>query len=207
MLEMQEAERRASVDVVLPPGHAPGSRRYALFDMDGVLLDGSFAETLADRLGIGPELALLLDSNMMAERDRDRAIASLFTGVHWEVFEEVARAIPLMPGAVDTVVALRKRGYRVGIVTDSYHVAAETVRRRVFADFTVAHVMHFRNRTSTGEIAVSPLMLVAGGCRKHDCCRANVLHHLYETTGLEPGDILARSAPSRSWCRARPAIL
>ncbi len=205
VLEMQETERRAKAEL-LPPVDSPADgRKFALLDMDGVLLDGRFVVALADRIGAQSELPLLLDSKVLPDGERTRAIASLFTGVRREVFEETALSMPLMEGAVDLVVALRKAGYRVGIVTDSFHVAAETVRRRVFADFSVAHVMRFRNGTATGEITLSPFMLGPGGCREHDCCKSNVIRRLHESAGLVPEQTLAVGDGENDICMLRDA--
>jgi len=74
---------------------------------------------------------------------------------------QVARELPLNPGAVEAVIGLRKLGYRVGIVTDSYHTAAETVRRRVFADFVLANVIEFRHGKATGVITLAPTFRTA----------------------------------------------
>lgn len=191
VLEMQETERRARAEL-LPLGRSGlAGQRYALFDMDGVLLDGRFVVELAERVGATSELSVLLDSKFLPEEERTRAIAAMFTGVHWDVFEETARTMPLVQGAVETVVALRRAGYRVGIVTDSYHMVAEIVRRRVFADFAVAHVMHFRKRIATGELTPSPFMIASDGCPIHMYCKANVMRRLEEIAGLSPQNTLA----------------
>src|SRR6185503_886392 len=121
-----------------------GAQRIALFDMDGTLLNGRFIQALADRTGRAEALARYLDNASVTAELRTRAIGSLFASVERVVFEEVAREIPLMNGAVEAVVGLRKAGYCVGIVTDSYYLVAETVRRRVFADFAVGNLMRFR---------------------------------------------------------------
>ncbi len=69
----------------------------------------------------------------------------------------------LTPGAgPKTIIALRKLGYRVGIVTDSYTVAAEVIRRRVFADFCIGKRIDFRDGRTTGEVTPSPLMFPSG---------------------------------------------
>ncbi len=189
--EMEEAERRHMAEL-LPAAHrVGGERKIALFDMDGVLLDGRFVVTMAERLGIQQELWQFLDNRSLSDEVRTRGIAALFAGAPQQVFEEVARSMPLVEGAVDTVVALRKAGYMVGIVTDSFQVAAQVVRRRVFADFSVAHLLHFRNKVATGKTTLSPIMLNPGGCRKHNCCKSNVLRHLRDTAGFALGATLA----------------
>jgi phosphoserine phosphatase len=97
----------------------------------------------------------------------------------------------LTPGAVETIVGLRKCGYRVGIVTDSFFVASEIVRRRVFADFSVAHLMRFRAGRATGRITLSLAMVHPNGCAEHGICKANVMRHLIDFMGFRPEDILA----------------
>ncbi len=191
VLHMQEIERRARAQSLPATCATPSSRLCALFDMDGVLLDGDFVVELAARVGVESDLAHLMNSGVLSDEERSRAIAALFVGVSVEVFEETALAIPLMTGAVETIVGLRQAGYRVGIVTDSFHLAAEIVRRRVFADFCVAHVLHFRNGAATGEITPAPAMVDPRGCRDHSCCQSNVARFLETTSGVDPKHTLA----------------
>jgi glucosyl-3-phosphoglycerate synthase len=146
---------------------------------------------LAEETGRMDKLALLLDHPGLDPVRRTRRIAAVFKGVKREVFERVARGIPLMPGAAEMVVGLRKRGYVVGIVTDSYRLAAETVRRRVFADFSISHVMKFRGDKASGSITICPFMLHDAGCPEHRLCKRNVLLHLLEESGLKASDVLA----------------
>lgn len=205
VLEMQEAERRAKATMV--PTRCSGSHhpKFALFDMDGVLVDGRFVVDLAARVGAQAELSLLLDNKLLSDTERTRAIASLFAGVHLDVFEETARSVPLVEGAVETVIALREAGYQVGIVTDCYHVVADTIRRRVFADFSVAHLMSFRNCTATGEIVLSPLMAEKTGCPQHESCKSNVLRNLSAVAGLVPEKTLAVGDGENDICMLREA--
>jgi len=183
--EMEELERRFKAEMCLPEPPAAGAvRRFALFDMDGTILRGRFIVELAERMGAGAELAHFLDNGRLDEVERTRAIARLFTGAHKEVFQEVARDLPLTDGAVDTVVALRRAGYVVGLVTDSFYVAAEIVRRRVFADFAIAHLLRFRSGVSTGEVDLSPALGHDHGCRKHQSCKGRALRYLVDNAGL-----------------------
>ncbi|MGI5939707.1 MAG: glycosyltransferase [Thermoleophilia bacterium] len=205
IVRARESEQRTNASLVPSASHIHEHRRFALLGMDGVLLDGRFIIELAERIGAQSELALILGSKLLREVERTRAIASLFKGVFWEVFEETARSMPLMEGAVDTVVTLRKAGYRVGVISGSFHVAAEIIRRRVFADFSVAHVMHFRNHTATGDLTLSPLMLDTNGCSEHDCCKSNVIRQLQVTAGLLPKSTLAVGDGINDICMLREA--
>ena len=201
--EMEETERRVKAELLPIACHPGRERKYALLDMDGVLVDGRFIVELAERVDAKHELLRFLDSKMLPDEERTRAIASLFTGVPWEVFAETARSLPLMEGAVETVVALRRAGYVVGILTDSFQVAAEIVRRRVFADFSVAHLMRFRNGRATGELTLSPVMLNPDGCPEHHCCKSNVVRRLRESVGLIPEHTLAVGDSDNDICMLR----
>ena len=184
-----ELLRQADLAAVLQRAGKP--ERLALLDMDGVLIDGRFIVTLARQSSRAEELARLLDNAGLAAPERTRRIAALFTGVPRLSFEQAARDVPLMAGARETVLGLRQAGYRVGIVSDSYHVAAEVVRRRVFADFSVAHIVQFRGGKATGRVTLSPVMAHPRGCRQHRHCKVNVMLHLLERAGIGAEHVLA----------------
>jgi glucosyl-3-phosphoglycerate synthase len=204
--EMEETERAARAEL-LPGGRPDGGgvrrRRFALFDMDGVLLGGSFVGELAEKVGARADLDRFADDRILTYEERIRAIASLFTGVDLEVFEQTARDMPLVGGAAEVVVALRKAGYVVGLVSGSFRVAADIVRRRVFADFAIAHELRFRNRLCTGEVVLSRAMVDPGGCAEHPYCKANVVRRLQERAGLVPRLSLAVGNAETDICMLR----
>lgn len=204
--EMEELERRARAMMLPHRGHMhPASTKYALLDMDGVLLDGRFVVALARQEGTEDDLNRFLDNPTYREDQRTELIASLLTGVSAESFLQVAQSLPLVEGARETVVALKKAGYRVGIVTDSFHLAAEVVRRRVFADFTVAHILQFRHGRCTGEVTLSPMMSHPEGCPDHKWCKSNVLAHLADSFDLDRPSTLAVGDSQGDVCLLRRA--
>jgi phosphoserine phosphatase len=160
---------------------------------------------LAQRTNKSAELSEFLDHYEITPEERCQQIAALFAGVPQEVFRQTARDIPLTAGAVDTVVSLRKAGFRVGIVTDSFAVASETVRRRVFADFSIAHLMKFRGGIATGKLMLSPAMSHPGGCQQHSYCKRNVMLHMIEKMGIPPERVLAVGDGENDICMLREA--
>jgi glucosyl-3-phosphoglycerate synthase len=189
--EVQENERHQRAQLPNLFQKLPKMDRLALFDMDGVLLNGRYIVELASRTGKTTELNSFLDRFDIAPDERTRQIASIFKGVPREVFERTAMEMPLTTGAIETIVGLRKAGFRVGIVTDSFHVASEIVRRRVFADFSFANLMRFKSGKASGRVTLAPAMFHPAGCSQHEHCKVNALLHLIEKMGITKENVLA----------------
>lgn len=187
--ERDRIRRAKSVDRVV--NLVQRTTKLAIIDMDGTLLNGRFAVALAEKIGRSDDLAALLDRHDMDANERSRRIAAIFRGVPRQTFVEVARNIPLSPGAIDMVVGLRKQGYMVGVCTDSYHIAGTLVRRRVFADFCIANLMRFRGDKAVGRVTLAPAMRHKDGCKEHRVCKLNVLHHFMDRLDLKPSQVLA----------------
>lgn len=187
--EEVDGSRRTTLDIAARRLGRP--RQLAVFDMDGTLLRGRFAVRLAQRTNQMSSLEPLLDNPSIPAEERTRAIAALFTNVPKSTIEEVARHMPLTPGAVETVLELRRRGYGVGIVSDSFLSATEIIRRRVFADFSIAHRLRFRGGVATGQVSISPALRHPNGCPHHSLCKLNTLLHLADQFELPVEQILA----------------
>ena len=190
---VREKERlhRAHPETVISRISRSGAvERLALIDMDGTILNGRFISELARHTGREEALARYLDRYDLTPETRTRRIGALFRGVRRELFEKIALGIPLVKGAVEAVVGLRRRGYRVGVVTDSFHVASTIVRKRVFADFSLANVMEFNHDRATGVVTLAPTMRSdRKGRLAYD--KLNALRFLVKRMGIAAKHVLA----------------
>ncbi len=201
--ERDRVRRAADLDRVV--NLVQRADKLALVDMDGTLVAGRFAVALAAQTGRGDQLAALLDRHNIDPLERAKRIAAVFKGVPKQTFIDVARSLPLNPGAIEMVVGLRKQGYMVGVCTDSYHIAGSIVRRRVFADFCIANVMRFRGEHALGRVTHAPATRHRRGCREHAVCKLNVLHHFADRLGLKPAQVLAVGDSENDICLLRAA--
>ena len=153
---MHETQRQAtaSIDYILT--RRRGRSRLLLLDMDGTLTPARYVVELARATGLEDALAKLLDSPPDDAATRSARIAALFRFVHRQQFERVAHAMPIRTGVIDWINRMRRAGFMVGIVSDSYFVAAEIMRRRVFADFALAHTLQFDGEVCSGLIRLNP---------------------------------------------------
>lgn len=187
---MYETQRQAaaSIDYVLT--RRRGRTRLLLLDMDGTITRERYVLQMARAAGVEHELAGLLDQAVgeggaVDAATRSSRIAALFRFVHKQQFERVAHALPLREGVVETVNVLRRAGFMVGVVSDSWFVAAEIVRRRVFADFALAHTIQFDGDVCSGVVNLNPAFLPQREGGHPPLCKGHVVRR-FRDDATEP---------------------
>lgn len=170
---MYESQRQAAAGIDYVLMRRKTRSRLLLLDMDGTITPDRYVVALARAAGNETQLAQMLDGNDDADT-RSQSIARLFQYLHKRRFEQVAHGLELRPGVVEFVREMKRRGFFVGVVSDSYFVGAEILRRRVFADFSMAHTITFQNEVCTGELRVNPAFL-GNGPGAETMCKSNVL--------------------------------
>jgi phosphoserine phosphatase len=156
---MFETQRQATASFEYVLLRRRGRTGLVLLDMDGTLTPQRYVCELARATDQEAALAGLLDNLQDDAATRSYRIAALFKFVHRRQFERVAQAMPLRPGVIEWVNRMRRAGFMVGVVSDSYFIAADILRRRIFADFALAHTLQFNADTCTGEVHLNPAFL------------------------------------------------
>lgn len=171
---MFESQRLAASGIDYVMTRRKGRQKLLLLDMDGTVTDSRYAVELARASGNEEALMNLLDGQDDAAARSER-IAEVFRYVHKTTFEQVAKNLSIRPGVIEFVNQMRRRGFMVGVVSDSYFVAADIVRRRIFADFAMAHTMGFDNAVCNGRTQINPAFLPEFQSASPVVCKSNVL--------------------------------
>jgi len=95
--------------------------------------------------------------------------------VHRHQFERAARAAPIRAGAIEFIHRMRRAGFMVGVLSDSYFIAADIMRRRVFADFALAHPLHFDADVCSGQLRLNAAFLPLAAGDGDPVCKSHVL--------------------------------
>jgi glucosyl-3-phosphoglycerate synthase len=200
---MYESQRLAASGIEYVLTRRKGRQRLLLMDMDGTITAGRFVSELARVTGQDDALAQLFDNPDFQQVDKQTQndkIASLFRFVHMQKFDEVARSMEIRPGAIEFVNKMRRLGFMVGVLCDSYFVAADIIRRRIFADFAMAHTIQFDGEVCNGQLNTNPAFIhvpesgygfpgryaINGVAGKHQVCKSNVLRCFLADTTAPP---------------------
>ena len=143
--------------------------------MDGTLIADRLIFRLADRFGFRKKLEDIM-AMMVPEYEKTRRIARLLKGVTTGELLHTLEQIPLSMGAQSVTQQLKERGHMLAIISDSYTLATEQLKRKLGFDWTIANELIIRDDGITGEVKM-PLNWVKGRnhCLRHSVCKLNSL--------------------------------
>jgi glucosyl-3-phosphoglycerate synthase len=179
IVAMYESQRQATATLDYILSRRRSRTRVILLDMDGTVTTERYVVQLARATGLEGALAKMLDSHSDSATRSER-IAETFKFIHQQQFERVAHAMPIRPGVIECVNRLRRAGFMVGLVSDSYFVAAEIIRRRIFADFALAHTIRFDGEVCSGALRLNDAFMARDGEPGPAICKSHVVRRLRE---------------------------
>jgi HAD superfamily phosphoserine phosphatase-like hydrolase len=169
---------------------ASRNRKMVVFDMDNTLLTERFIEKCAETFNFRQALTLLRNidrdpvslTNRVARFMKDRSLTELL---------DVAAEIKLVNDTTEVVQELKRRGYVIGIISDSYEVITHFIATRIEADFSLANELLFINEISTGHVRIPPYFYHshASTCQ-HLVCKTNALRHICKAYDMDPADCI-----------------
>lgn len=152
-------------------------RKMVVFDMDNTILRGRFIDQMAALFGFTEALAQL----RMYERDPvilTKRIGLLLKGCTMEDMLGVIRSIPMVQDTIEVVAALRRQGYLVGIISNSYQLVCDFVRKQIGADFALANRLEFFEGKATGEVNIPSYFFASpGSVCHHGYCKTHALQY------------------------------
>ena len=130
--------------------------KLAVFDFDSTLMDGETIDFFAEALGLGDEVAAITEEAMAGRMDFFMALvarAKLLRGLDTSVAQEICARLPVMPGAQETVDALKADGYRVICFSGGFRQATEPTAARLGLDADFANFLYADSEGKlTGEV-------------------------------------------------------
>ncbi len=135
------------------------------FDMDGTLLEESVIRTLAKKFGFASGLSEVQNDSSLLGYQRTQKIAALLRGLdEIDVIETIGK-MKMIKNWRSAIYELKAHGHVVGIISDSYTLACDYLRKKMDLDFSIANVLHSNeNHLLTGRVSM-PLGWEKIGCK------------------------------------------
>jgi glucosyl-3-phosphoglycerate synthase len=180
-------------------------RKMIVFDMDNILLQGSFIQAAAEQFGFTRELGDIL-SQPKSNYIKTQKIARLLEGRTFAELIHVVESIPLIGDAVQVIRELQVRGYICGIISDSYHSIANHVKNLLGLDFTLGNELEFQKSVATGEVKIpSQLLKDKFSQCEHDHCKSNMFQYILHRFGISLADAVAVGDGENDICMVKMA--
>ena len=154
--ELAEIAQNFGIDIAVEQsGLARRAKRIVLLDMDSTLIQQEVIDLLADKCGVGKEVAAITESAMRGEIDFVASLTTrvkLLAGADAAVIQSVKAGITLTPGARTLIRTLHKLGHKVGVVSGGFLDVIEPLLQELKIDFYRANRLEMLDGKLTGNL-------------------------------------------------------
>ena len=181
-------------------------RMLVAFDMDGTIIDGRLVFALADNLGLSEKVREIQGNQNLYGYEQSRIIAHLFKGLPSTDIIRGIESINLMKNCERLVRELKEQGHVLGIISDSYDIAANYIAAKLNFDFCEANTLELdENRKLTGNITM-PLGWQKIGCYcKISVCKRYFLQKNVQEFQIDPACTVAVGDTKSDLCMIESA--
>lgn len=128
--------------------------KLAVFDMDGTIIDGRLIDALSTKFGLYDQIKQIQADPSILGFIKTQKIASLLKGIDEKEIIFALESIPIMNNFHNAASVLKEGGCKIGIITDSYSIAAKTLANNYDLDFYTANDLMVDNGLVTGEVSM-----------------------------------------------------
>lgn len=154
--ELAEIAQNSGIDIAVEQsGLVRRAKRIVLLDMDSTLIQQEVIDLLAERCGVGAEVAAITQAAMRGELDFTESLTArvkLLSGANAEILESVKTSITLTPGARTLIRTLHKLGHKVGVVSGGFLDVIEPLLNELEIDFYRANKLEITDGKLTGSV-------------------------------------------------------
>ncbi len=126
--------------------------KLACFDMDGTMIDGRLVELISKKFGMYDQIKQIQSDSSLYGYIKTQKIASLLKGIEGKEIVIALESLPLMKNCQKVINLLKQNDYKIGIITDSYNIAAKILVDKLCLDFFAANDLIISGGLITGEV-------------------------------------------------------
>ncbi len=148
-------------ETILIKGGIGLSKKFAIFDIESVLLDAEFLPLLATRVNKEKMISDITLRGLRGEIKWEDGLyqrVDALKGIKKEIAGEVADSMPYMKGAHELCSELKRRGYTLIGITGGFGIFADRVKNELALDYLFSNQLIFND----GELAgLGPLKVLS----------------------------------------------
>ncbi|MBS3920845.1 MAG: phosphoserine phosphatase SerB [Deltaproteobacteria bacterium] len=132
------------------------NKRLVFFDMDSTLIDMEMIDEMAKRAGVFKEVSRITEKAMRGDIDFEESLVqrvALLKGLKVEELERIRNDMKLSEGAEDLVDALKRLGFKLGLVSGGFDYFSDYLREKLGLDFSYANRLEIKNGALTGKVS------------------------------------------------------
>jgi phosphoserine phosphatase len=159
--------------------------KLAVFDFDSTLMDGETIDFLAEPLGLKDKVAAITEMAMRGELDFFESLimrVKLLEGLEVKKVDEICHNLPYMPGAEETIKALKKDGVIVVVFSGGFRNATSYAKEILGFDADFSNTLHSKDGILTG---------LVGGEMMFSHSKGDMLKRVQDILGITPQETMA----------------
>jgi len=158
--------------------------KLCVFDFDSTLMDGETIDFFAEALGIGEQVAEITERAMAGELDFFESLqerVGLLAGLEFSKVEEISHNLPYMPGAIETIAELKRRGMTVVCFSGGFRTATSYAKDILGYDADFSNALHVKDGKLTG---------LVGGDMMFNFSKGDMLVRLQNILGVSEAETM-----------------
>jgi len=158
--------------------------KLCVFDFDSTLMDGETIDFFAEPLGLKEKVAAITEKAMQGEMDFFESLTervSLLKGLEFSKVEEICNNLPFMPGAKETIAALKKSGATVICFSGGFRTATTYGKEVLGYDADFSNVLHHKDGLLSG---------LVGGDMMFDFSKGDMIERMQNILGVSRADTM-----------------
>lgn len=136
------------------------SKRLVVLDMDSTLISIEVIDELAKLHSVSDAVSVITHEAMSGRLDFCESLrrrVALLKGLSLQSLRELVGELPLNPGAEELIAVLKGLGYKVGIISGGFDIAADLLKNRLGLDFAYANRLDVSGGVLTGKV-IEPIV-------------------------------------------------
>jgi phosphoserine phosphatase len=155
--EFMELANEIDVDIAYQENNVyRRNRRLVAFDMDSTLFQAEVIDELAQRAGVGKQVAAITERAMHGKMDFKESLrqrVALLKGLPESALAEVAATLKLTDGVERLMSTLKRLGYKTAILSGGFTYFGRTLQRKFGFDYVFSNDLEIENGILTGKLA------------------------------------------------------